>query len=911
MGKPTTSSALIKIIFGELFMNLDTVTIAVISIVIDFALTLILLHAWRTRTTYSGFGLWILSLLSWSIGLIFVLLLFNLQPRFIPKIIGISLILLHPVLIYEGIKRFYNIRMSWWGTPLNLLMLLACLVNQAYFLYIDDNIAMRTAVLNIVLAILFTRIIIEPILYVRTRRHSTQWLLSLAILPLIPTFLLRASQYFKVTVSTSFTLMLNQDILLRGSLLYGIIVEIVIAYAFLSLTSDRVDDELRQSKDNLNDAHESLREALMAVRRSELQYRLLVNNCHGIIYEIRPDGLLGFVSQGWTRVLGHADTEVIGHDFREFVHADDVSACEAFLQRTVSTGEAQLGQVYRVFHVDGRERWHCSNVIPCYNAHHDITSFIGSAVDVTDQVHYEARLNQARMSADAANQAKSEFLALVSHEIRTPLNALVGFSALARISTDPKAVSKYLAILDNSSRSLMELVNNILDISKIEAERMLLLPVPADLRQLMLLIPIPVELRQLVSDLEALYQPRAVEKQLVCSFTVHDSLPAWVSTDPIRLRQILGNLLSNAVKFTETGTIALIVEAAELQQSETFCMVRFTVQDSGVGMSEKKRAQLFRSFQQLDSLVPRAGEGAGLGLSIVRQLCDLMGGSLSVTSIPGEGSSFVVELPLATCPEKLLLPDEDLLPAEITPLEILVADDKDFNRLLLFDTLSGWGHLVTTAESGSRAIIEATRKRFDIILMDLRMPDVDGLEATRKIRAIEWDQGRPATPIIALTADTDSAVAELCNEAGFDRLFLKPTSSESLAAIIAHYGGDAKLAASDGIKSFRRLLNAGTLSDMGSGSPRAAQFCSMLRRDIHEELQLLAAALANESRPAMHDAAHTLKGLCGHLRDPMPAQQASKIQNWSKNVPLDELAAAVALLQDQLRDVYAGYRQEN
>jgi len=519
-------------------------------------------------------------------------------------------------------------------------------------------------------------------------------------------------------------------------------------------------------------------------------------------------------------------------------------------------------------------------------------------------VHYEAKLSQARMAADAANQAKSEFLALVSHEIRTPLNALVGFSALARTSTDPKAVSKYLAILDNSSRSLMQLVNNILDISKIEAERMLLLPVPVDLRQLMLLIPVPVELRQLVSDLESLYQPRASEKQLVCTFTVQESLPAWISTDPIRLRQILGNLLSNAIKFTENGTITLIVEAAERQHGdESSCLIRFTVQDNGIGMSDMKRAQLFRSFQQLDSGVPRIGEGAGLGLSIVRQLCDLMGGSISVTSIIGSGSCFVVELPLATCPQKHLLPDE------IAPLEILVADDKDFNRLLLFETLSRWGHAVTIAENGSRAIVEATRKRFDIILMDLRMPDVDGLEATRKIRAMEWDQGRSATPIIALSADGDSAVAEHCREAGIDKLFLKPTSSESLAAIIAHYGGNAQPAASNGIKSFQSLLSARTLADIGSGSLRAAPFCDMLRADIHGELRLLATALADKNRQAVQDAAHTIRGLCSHLSDPTPAEQSLKIQHLSENGPFSELAAAVALLHNQLRNMYADYRQ--
>jgi PAS domain S-box-containing protein len=884
-------------------MSLDTPTIAVISIAIDFALTMILLHAWRTRTTYSGFGAWIGAILCWSVGLTLLIFFSELQPRFIPKIIGISLILLHPLLIYEGIKRFYDLRMRWWGTPLNILLLLACLTNQAYFLYINDHLAERTVVLNIVLAILFARCSLEPLLYAKPRHQYMQWLLSLSILPLLPILLLRAWQYFKVSAPDNFTLMMNQDALLRWSLLYGLLVELIIVYSFLSLTSDRVEDELQRSKELLIDAHDSERKAYQDVRNSEQQYRLLVENGQGIIYEIRPDGSFGFVSHGWTRLLGHDATQVVGHDFREFVHIDDVPACEAFLQKTVATGEAQRGVVYRVFHVDGSERWHCSNIMPYLNEQLEIISFVGNAVDVTDQIRYEAELKRARIAADAANQAKSEFLALVSHEIRTPLNALVGFSALARTTTNPQTISKYLGILESSSRSLMGLVNNILDISKIEAERMLLLPVPADLRQLMLLIPVPVELRRLASDLESLYQPMTADKQLAFTVTVQNSLPVWVSADPIRLRQILGNLLSNAFKFTEQGQIALLIEAAGRQQDGAPCMVRFTVKDSGIGISEKDQAQLFRAFHQLDGGVPHPYEGAGLGLSIVQQLCELMGGSISVTSIRGEGSRFVVELPLTTCPQVPLSADDEARHHDTAPLEILVVDDKDFNRLLLFDTLSRWGHVVTPAESGGRAVEEAGRKQYDIILMDLQMPGVDGLEATRRIRAMEREQERPGTPIIALSAAVNAAVSKLCREAGVDQLFLKPTSSETLATIIAQHTGGAKMAATAGNGTFRTILSARTLADMGPDNPRVEQFCTMLSADIREELKRLTTALAYGNRQELKEAAHTLKGLCGHLRDPLQAEQAMKIRYGSENVPLDELTEYVAILQQQLQGI--------
>ncbi len=229
-------------------MKLDTPTIVIISTFIDFVLTLILFHTWRTRTTYDGFGTWIAAIFSWTVGSTCVLLFFNLQPLFISKIIGISLILLHPLLMYEGIRRFYGIRMRWWGTPLNFLLVLACLVNQVYFLYIFDDIARRSAVFNVVLAVLFARNIIEPLLYTKPRSHSMQWIFSISMVPLVALIMLRAWHFITISRSVDMILIMAQDVLLLWTLLYGLIVELVIAYSFLSLTSDRVEVELREAQ---------------------------------------------------------------------------------------------------------------------------------------------------------------------------------------------------------------------------------------------------------------------------------------------------------------------------------------------------------------------------------------------------------------------------------------------------------------------------------------------------------------------------------------------------------------------------------------------------------------------------------------------------------------------------------------
>ena len=231
-------------------MTLDTTTIVFISVFVDFSLVLILLHTWRTRSTYPGFTAWMAGTACWSIGSALVLLLFAMQPQFIPKIIGNTLIMLHPLLLYVGIQKFYGIHRKWWGTPLNLILVLLFLINQMYFLYVFDNLRARTFVICLILAILFARVALEPFLYARPRNNSMQWLLSLILLPMITLLLMRAWLYSSGFDPATVQQILHGESLLRWLMLYGIVVEIVIAYSYLSLTSDRVEEELRRSEDN-------------------------------------------------------------------------------------------------------------------------------------------------------------------------------------------------------------------------------------------------------------------------------------------------------------------------------------------------------------------------------------------------------------------------------------------------------------------------------------------------------------------------------------------------------------------------------------------------------------------------------------------------------------------------------------
>lgn len=495
------------------------------------------------------------------------------------------------------------------------------------------------------------------------------------------------------------------------------------------------------------------------------------------------------------------------------------------------------------------------------------------------------RLVLEAQQAAMALQARSEFLALVSHEIRTPLNALVGFSALARKATDPRKLGEYHAIIEQSSRSLLNLVNNILDMSKIEAGRM---EVEA----------VPFNLRQLVMSLEEPYRSLADQKKLAFQIVIAEDVPAWVLGDPVRLCQILVNLLSNAIKFTQSGSVSCTVRLSGLAVAED-PRVRFEVRDTGIGIPESNRAWLFQPFRQLDPTISRTFGGTGLGLAIVRRLTELMKGSIALDSREGAGSCFTIDLPLQ---ETEAAPD-DGAPAQVMATEpgsILVVEDNAFNRRLIEETLTACGHQVTLAEDGRQALRMVQEQRFAMILLDIRMPGIDGLEVARQIRRREQRLSETPVPIIAITADADAATRDACLKAGINDVLTKPVIPEQLTRAIATYGGPALTAAS---LERELLLNGQTCSDLGDNPERARQYYAMLRQDIDEELLCLTTALACDNRLELVRAAHTLKGLCGHLADREPAELAAWLQLNGQAARPEELQPVIEQLRTLMNEV--------
>ncbi|MDS4054964.1 ATP-binding protein [Accumulibacter sp.] len=535
--------------------------------------------------------------------------------------------------------------------------------------------------------------------------------------------------------------------------------------------------------DYANSAEQKVQHITEELRSTETRHRLILASVSDGIIGINANGEITFNNPAAASLLGYVESEMLGRKLHQLVHHSypdgapfPESECASY--QTFQDGQPRTVDSEVFWRKDG------SSIPVEYSATSLKQGFamVGAIVVFRDITERKATLDailSAKRAAEAANLAKSAFLASISHELRTPLNAILGFADLMRREARAGRAAltagqaENLATIHRSGEHLLGLINDVLDISKIEAGCTTYQPSDCDLHALL------AELRELLRE-------RATRKSL--SLRVHwaGAVPRHVRADATKLRQVLINLLGNAVKFTQQGSVLLAVDALGAEQGGR-CRLRFAVTDTGPGIAAEEQAKLFQPFSQ--ALVGvNSGEGTGLGLAISRQHVQLMGGDITVQSTPGQGSRFSFELDFEVLEGAAAEAKAQRLVIGLEPgqprYRVLIADDIDTNRQLLIQNLKPLGFALTEAADGEQALARWRDEQPDLILLDMRMPKMDGYEVARRIRA---EEKRGRTPIIAVTASAFEEQRDEVLAAGCDEFLRKPFRDADLFELIGRH----------------------------------------------------------------------------------------------------------------------------
>jgi PAS domain S-box-containing protein len=512
-----------------------------------------------------------------------------------------------------------------------------------------------------------------------------------------------------------------------------------------------------------------------ALKDSEHHYRTLANGGNALIWTSGPDGLVTYVNETWLAFTGRTEEEELGNGWARGVHPDDYEGCMNFLEEKFERREP-FETEYRLRHADGSYRW----ILVLGNPRHDsagkFLGYLGHCYDITERKLGEQDLIQAKEEAESANRTKSAFLANMSHEIRTPLNGIAAMLHLLETTPLNAEQGQYVSMAVNSSERLAQLLSDLLDLSRIEADRIAIRKEEFN----------PWELCDSVADL---FFATVRDKGIELEFAMDPEIPQRLLGDETRLRQILFNLVGNAVKFTETGSVRM--EMALIGTRDDSVRVLFSVTDTGIGIPANALGQLFQPFAQIENSFTRKYQGAGLGLSIVHRLVDLLGGHIFMDSAPGEGTDVYVDLPLGL--PKTPAKREDV-PAQQAPqraMRILLAEDDRSNAYAVRALLEKCGHAVTVTGNGSEALRSLEKNDFDLILMDVQMPVMNGMETTRSIRASTHLGRKKDIPIIALTAYAMSGDRERFLDSGMNGYLSKPVNSHDLHKTLEQFGSRA------------------------------------------------------------------------------------------------------------------------
>ena len=515
---------------------------------------------------------------------------------------------------------------------------------------------------------------------------------------------------------------------------------------------------------DLEAAVKRMSEALDETARSERRLKLATRLAGVRVWEL--DHVRREAFRDGAAEAGHRDYDITANTLWDAVHPEDRPAAQAEWARHLDGGPPML-TIYRR-ELNGEYRWVESAAEAVRDDHGGLAGIVGAVRDIQREKVNEQELIDARIAAETADAAKSNFLATVSHEIRTPLNGILGMAQAMEMDDLPERQRERLGIVRQSSESLLAIVDDVLDLSKINAGKLQLEALEFDLAALL-------------DGVRDTFSSVASAKGLQLQTHLDEGASGIYLGDPGRVRQVLSNLVSNALKFTSEGAVRVSAEKAA-----DGLLLRVT--DTGIGIPDDRQAALFEPFVQVDTSTTRRFGGTGLGLSICRELTELMGGRIALHSTLGAGSAFEVTLPLdwvrTSTPPSATANDVAPQGPSLAEVRVLAAEDNPVNQLVLKTLLGHFGIEPTIVGDGEAAFEAWRAESWDLILMDAQMPRLDGVAATRRIRAAEAETGRPRTPIIALTANALSHQADEYSACGMDDLVAKPIQLPRLVEVM-------------------------------------------------------------------------------------------------------------------------------
>lgn len=577
--------------------------------------------------------------------------------------------------------------------------------------------------------------------------------------------------------------------------------------------------------------------------------RALIDGTPHPIYVRDREGRLLICNEGYLNTFGIERSEVLGKtllDLRQCPEQQNHAFHEDYLQ-VMREGLPLLrdhilalsnGSVLTIYH------W----ILPYRGSDQMMVGIIGGWFDISERQQLLEQLQEAKARADQANLAKSDFLTTMSHEIRTPMNAVIGMLELSMKKAEQGiADSESIGVASEAAHGLLELIGDILDIAQIESGRLALNQQRT-------------HLMKLVESTVRVFEAMAQQKELHMSFELDPRINTDVLIDPLRLRQILSNLLSNAIKFTDCGYVRLSVQAKRSDDEERL-HVRVKVEDSGIGISEHDQSRLFSPFTQANAANQQPG-GSGLGLMISRQLCEMMGGTLTLQSTLGKGTCINMTLDVITLLSQAPSAASvcGLTASRVRPLKVLIVDDYPPNRRLLAQQLGYLGHNAVEAQDGVQGLKAWKAQRFDMIMTDCAMPNMDGYELTKRIRLQEASRGGPAILIVGFTANAQTGEMDRCLAAGMNDCLFKPISLQNLEARLASAALVPVDLESQPIDACDKLLDLEALERLTNGDANALKhLLEPLISSMEDDMSALLRAFTKHDLSSMSDVAHKVK----------------------------------------------------